>query len=147
MFYTKQINEMKGAVQSYTSALESLLRMIGEARAVYNETALLQYTKEQRENLNEARGAAIDRISAAADDLKEVINKVWTPNENNYNAQYMTMLEAVPMTLQEIEKTAQERFSDNPTMLMALRAYAERKGYTEGGVFHQIRRCGTQARI
>ena len=135
MFYTKQISEMKGAVQSYTSALESLLRMTGEARAVYNETALLQYTKEQRENLNEARGAAIDRISAAADDLKEVINKVWTPNENNYNAQYMTMLEAVPMTLQEIEKTAQERFSDNPTMLMALRAYAERKGYAKGGVF------------
>lgn len=135
MFYTKAINEMKAAIQSYDSALASFLTTVREARAVYNEIALMQHVKDQQAKLTEVRNSVIDRIHTAASDLKSVITQLWTPNERNYNPGYMAMLEDIPVTLQDLEDAARERFSDNPTMLMALRTYAERKNLAEGNVF------------
>lgn len=128
--YSNELNTMQSALSEYVTALEYFLDSTKEIRATYNTIAQGEALQKERANLNKAKGNSSQRISSAADNLKEHIISKWTPKETLYNREVIAMLqdELIPYSVDDIETMAEERFSDNPTMLQVLRGYLNKKG-------------------
>lgn len=126
--YRNELNTMQNAFALFASALQDYISGNAEIRAKYNDISQNVALREQRAALNAVRSDAANRISSAAEKLKEHIITVWTPNKALYDRDIVAMLTdgLLSYSGKALENMASSRYADNPTMLQVLRGFVDK---------------------